>query len=393
MDDSAKFPPNIAIIGTSYGSEFASAGAFTEALQDALSLSRASEGVRVEELTRRLNNHLRQRPGNNQDWPHVYQSLDQSLLLPLHASPASGLTATPETLDELDQVMEDTPGAAHDYFYPKAQGVELGEPGWYFSGRERQRRKLVKWLNRPLSSGMYVITGDAGQGKSALLGMLLASADPRMIAALKTKGRLIPQKMRPPVGGFTAAISVSGATFEVAVGELAKAMKIPDSQDVEQFVLGVKAMLALQQRPCTVILDALDESRDPFTIAALLRELASQGLPGLRLLVGTRPTVEPSQRTLQGPTADQNLLVALGVTSPEKTVRKMVLKWEWTSIHDYAVSRLNRLLGPQPDDLPTIARIEKLARRIAERRQPFLFARLAVSEFAWDIQKVMRNSF
>ena len=60
---------------------------------------------------------------------------------------------------------------------PASRGIEIGEAGWYFSGRTRILSQLVDWL-RNSEHGLVVVTGPAGSGKSAVMGRLATLSDP-----------------------------------------------------------------------------------------------------------------------------------------------------------------------------------------------------------------------
>ncbi|MGH8905400.1 MAG: hypothetical protein ACRD0K_02505 [Egibacteraceae bacterium] len=73
-------------------------------------------------------------------------------------------TAVAEALDE-----------AH--FLPKAQGIEAGETGWFFTGRVDALRRIRAWLHEADDS-LFVVTGSAGTGKSAILGRVITLSVP-----------------------------------------------------------------------------------------------------------------------------------------------------------------------------------------------------------------------
>ena len=53
------------------------------------------------------------------------------------------------------------------HFLPKARGLEPGEEGWFFSGRDSVSREIVDWLQTRGAVGaspLYVVTGDGGTG-------------------------------------------------------------------------------------------------------------------------------------------------------------------------------------------------------------------------------------
>ena len=75
------------------------------------------------------------------------------------------------------------------HFIPKAQGAEHNELAWYFVGRVSERRQIASWL-RSSTSGMLVVTGRAGTGKSALLGNVHVHTNPKLRELLVAGGML-----------------------------------------------------------------------------------------------------------------------------------------------------------------------------------------------------------
>ena len=61
---------------------------------------------------------------------------------------------------------------AAEHFRLAARGIEVGEQGWFFSGRKRLLAHLVDWLN-VAGSGVRIVTGPPGAGKSAVVGRLV----------------------------------------------------------------------------------------------------------------------------------------------------------------------------------------------------------------------------
>ena len=99
------------------------------------------------------------------------------------------------------------------HFVPKAQGAEQGELAWYFVGRDEERRQISTWL-RTRQTGMLVVTGHAGVGKSALLGNVIVqmTAGLRDLLIRADQLRPIPEEERPPDGVFDAVILLTGMT-------------------------------------------------------------------------------------------------------------------------------------------------------------------------------------
>ena len=64
-----------------------------------------------------------------------------------------------------------------------ARGGEPEDETWYFTGRHTVIARLVAWMG-PGQPGLHVITGPAGCGKSAVLGLVVCLSHPEQRAAL-----------------------------------------------------------------------------------------------------------------------------------------------------------------------------------------------------------------
>jgi hypothetical protein len=98
-----------------------------------------------------------------------------------------------------------------NHFVPKAHGAGHGEFAWHFTGRVAERNRIATWL-RECHSGMLVIAGSAGCGKSALLGNLVVMANPELRDLLVRTGRLAlpnPNEL-PPDHVFDAVVHLTG---------------------------------------------------------------------------------------------------------------------------------------------------------------------------------------
>ncbi|MBV8992848.1 MAG: caspase family protein, partial [Pseudonocardiales bacterium] len=190
----------------------------------------------------------------------------------------------------------------HDHFGPRSRGVEFdSEPGLYFHGRERLLEELVAWLTaEQVDDKGRVVTGSPGCGKSAVLGRIVAMSDPSYRRKL----------LREP-GAACADVPPS----LVDVGVHARHKLLPEIVQQIASGLGMEvdgagqllrevSVRGRRGRPIVIVLDALDEAGsgtaadtggkgEPRRIAReLLRPLSE--VPGVRLLVGTRPELVSS---------------------------------------------------------------------------------------------------
>jgi len=176
-------------------------------------------------------------------------------------------------------------GEAH--FLPASRGIEVGESGWYFSGRSRILAKLASWL-REQDSGLVAVTGDPGSGKSAILGRLTTLSDAEYRSIAQQGGALaevLPETV-PDAGSIDVSVHAKGKTFEECLQAVAAGLDLSGGPfDIETLLRSVRN----SGNRTTILLDALDEasSGEPARIGAmLLRPLAE--LPKTRVLVGTR---------------------------------------------------------------------------------------------------------
>ena len=154
-----------------------------------------------------------------------------------------------------------------------------------FVGRDRALSELAAWLN--LSSDAVdplprIVTGQAGSGKSAVLGLLAALADPDRRPAVPVAAR---STVLPSEGVIDEVIYAEGLkTYEV-LARIAAAAGV--HADTAKDLLARLTSRAV--RPLTVLIDALDEAADPeHLVTDLLRPLAEHAPGQLRLLLGTR---------------------------------------------------------------------------------------------------------
>ncbi|NNH72950.1 ATP-binding protein [Nocardia uniformis] len=200
---------------------------------------------------------------------------------------------------ELASAISQLPPDVQRHFVTKAHGglgsfekVVLNEQSWYFEGREDDTRHVVTWL-RQHESGMLVITGAPGSGKSAFLGNLIVHANPALREALRRAGLLTSSVNGLEDNAFDLCMTLTGAPSEEVIGQLAAAVgvTVPDDLAGKGAALGgqwlANAVRNSTTAQITIVADALDEAVFPEELANyVLRPLAQ--VRTVRLLVGTR---------------------------------------------------------------------------------------------------------
>lgn len=352
-------PPNVGVIGTTPGGA-AFAGTFSQKFVEELTgfTGNDTDGIPLRELVRRLK--------DDSGFP-VHQKFAATARLPLPVDAAPPTQATLDIYAELQTVLDKAPPEVRNHFYAKAQGAEIGEPAWHFSGRANERRALSAWLRAEVG-GMFVVTGIAGAGKSALLGMILATADDDISKGLANlRQDPIPDDQRPVGVTFDAVVHLHGLTVTDTIETLAGGLGLGGISDVDTLIAAARK----RTTATFILVDALDESRDPMTIAALLRQLAL--VPDVRVLIGTRQSLHEDPDTPTPP--DREVLDALNA-QPEHTLS---LRRDADAVRCYVARRLQ-----QSDVRPLSMSSARVAEVIASHDEPFLFARLAVHEIITD---------
>ena len=222
------------------------------------------------------------------------------LVNPRHAPPGSSRVALAE-VDPLAGPFGDLDTALDPaHFLDRAAGHRDGdvtEAVGFFTGRTGQIQQLTASLDRDHPAGLTVITGGAGSGKSALLGVMVCALHPR----LREPTRHLWQHLPVPQSAWTgplAAIHLRERTVEEATAALIRQLHLPLPPESTPREV-INAVTALPDPPL-IIFDALDEAAGQDGVhRQLLRPLAAaarpDGSPG-RASVDRDPAVAPVQR-------------------------------------------------------------------------------------------------
>ncbi|MFE7132400.1 AAA family ATPase [Streptomyces sp. NPDC057638] len=235
-----------------------------------------------------------------------------------------------------------------EFWVERASGrASADDPGWYFSGRAKPMVRMTGFLDG--TGGALIVTGAAGSGKSALLARLVTLSDPDFVTDPRHEALVaaIPRELRPEPGSVDVAVLARNKSARVVVDELftalgGEARTRTGSRESGRAGTGgeppIQALIRLVGEradraagPVTVVIDALDEARDPLAlvndiIVPLARLRLREDGGAVRLLLGVRSSPAMSFATgpdLRDDRADQLLrrlteaLSAEGVTPGE----------------------------------------------------------------------------
>ena len=326
--------------------------------------------------------------------PHgrvLARGLKQAALV--REKPVSPFTGPLDVLEELRSATRDQlPPTIWEQLKADLPSVHNSEMPWLFEGRDVERARICRWLEQS-AHGMMIVTGDAGSGKSALLGQILLHSLPSVSGPLSAAGLTSAPSADhvPPARVFDGVVNLAEGPTEVIAARIARAAGLADPDSSATLgpagATGASRLLTQleqRERPLTLLLDGFDESPEPETLAsALLRPLAA--LPQVRVLIGTRPSSTSDFDAREGVS---DLLAMLGQRTANDTGEQIWLSPENEAVRSYVMKRLvaacaDGTVVPR-DEVDTALQIERIARAVALERRGFLFARLAVNEIIAD---------
>ncbi len=177
----------------------------------------------------------------------------------------------------------DAPERLVEQLQRAGRGVAGDEDGWYFRGRRRLLTEIVGWLAEP-GGGIFVITGPAGSGKSAVLGRVAALSDPTERADLIAHGALRVEDPDPGEGTVNAVLELRGQDVAATLAGLTRQLGLSPVASV----FGILDQLVRSAHRPVILIDGLDEAQ-PTVLRGLVEELVVPLARQARILVGTRP--------------------------------------------------------------------------------------------------------
>ncbi|MFD8707188.1 NACHT and WD repeat domain-containing protein [Kitasatospora sp. NPDC059648] len=239
-------------------------------------------------------------------------------------------------------------------------GLRLEEEGVSFIGRRHSLRKITDWLCSSGRSGIMVVTGAPGSGKSALLGQIAMMT----IQDTPQYRKLTAQQRGRLAGAIDAGIQCRGRSAMEAACELARGMQIEEPEaGWKEVGEVVKALIeeCRHQAEAAFLVDGLDET-DPAHLDSVMTDVLTPlgQQSNVRVLVGTRRTI------------------AAGLSALDATVHDLdEVPDRADDISEYVNHRLSVQDSPYRDDSGLR---DAVARVLVERSEGvFLVARLHCS--------------
>ncbi|WP_331740401.1 ATP-binding protein (plasmid) [Streptomyces sp. NBC_00015] len=204
---------------------------------------------------------------------------------------------------------------AVSYWLDRATGrPQDGDDGWYFRGRADLNRHIAAFLRSAPPRGVFLLTGTAGSGKSALLAraVLLSDENFRQDPLYKVAKTLVDDEACiPPEGSVTAAVLARHRSSEEVIKDILQCLKLPaepiSAHDDPVTCWTQQLLHHLRSRGGTfsLVLDGLDEAEEPHRIITDLlgplnefcsptqpvfvpRPRSSDSAASVRLLIGVR---------------------------------------------------------------------------------------------------------
>ncbi|MER5630863.1 tetratricopeptide repeat protein [Streptomyces nitrosporeus] len=267
------------------------------------------------------------------------------------------------------------PAGLVEHLVLAARGVGHREEGWFFTGRDRVLGEIAEWMgtDRP---GLFLVTGPAGCGKSAVLGRVATLLDPVLRAEAEERGALREGDTDPGSGGgrTLAAVHLRGLTPLQAAAELARGLGLHEPRNADDF-RGELRESAL--RP-VLVLDGLDEVSAEHA-QAMVEELVFPLSRTVPVLLGSRD--RPFRNRLDaGETLPQALTRLIGADVTTADLEREPRTRE--DIGTYVFLRCTAAGVPEPQAREVAAAVSGRATALGGG---FLFARLVTGTVLRDL--------
>ncbi|WP_328870823.1 tetratricopeptide repeat protein [Streptomyces sp. NBC_00287] len=248
-----------------------------------------------------------------------------------------------------------------------AAGADRVEEGWFFTGRRRVLGEIVDWL-AAREPGLFLVTGSAGSGKSAVLGRVATLSDPRHRADIEKHEALHEDDPDPGVGSVDVPLHLRGLTVQQLAEAIARRLRLNVPQTPAALIADVEQEWSSAERPPVLLLDGLDEAA-PEQAAPIVEQLLSPLSRMACVLLASRDRPFNPEAEREGEPLDKAVSRILGIRARAASLDDEADTSD--DIRKYARRRLHATgLPEQAADL--------IARRASVGHGGFLFAQMAV---------------
>ncbi|MCP3756392.1 caspase family protein [Streptomyces sp. TBY4] len=269
------------------------------------------------------------------------------------------------------------PTAAHaepqlvEHLVRAARGADRVDEGWFFSGRHRLLGEITQWLERR-KPGLFLVTGSAGSGKSAVLGRIWTLSEPKHRADILAHRALVRGDPDPGPDSVDASFHLRGLTVQQLARAIARALKLPPPLTPAALIADVESGWPGPDHPLVLLLDGLDEAA-PDQIPRIVKELLAPLSRLACVVLGSRDRPF-SHRAEPGEALDRTVSRLLNTRA-----HASVLDEEADTADDITRYSRQRLIaaGLPEEDASTAAQVIAV-RACAGGGGGFLFASMAV---------------
>ncbi|WP_237694753.1 ATP-binding protein, partial [Streptomyces sp. SID2563] len=202
-------------------------------------------------------------------------------------TPVRATLGTPRPAFPNPRHSPEAPARLVEHLVQAARGVGYLEEGWFFTGRTGVLGEIVEWLDKD-APGLFLVTGPAGCGKSAVLGRIATLADPEQRARAEENGALRHGDPDPGIRAehTLAAVHLRDLTPLQAAERLAHGLGLRPPRSTDDFRAEVRE---LSPQP-VLVMDGLDEVPAEHT-QSMIEELVFPLSRSVPVLLGSRERV------------------------------------------------------------------------------------------------------
>ena len=260
-----------------------------------------------------------------------------------------------------------------------SRGIAPTEEGWFFTGRTRVLEQITGWLAAG-QPGLFLVTGGAGCGKSAVAGRIAALSDPAQRAAAHAHGAFDRTDPDPGERSIAASVHLRGLDAQQLAVVLADRLGLPEPQTPAALIDQLQQLRNGGQPPVAIVLDGLDEAA-PEQAHAIAEQVLVPLSQLACVLLATRDRPFRLQQQPQEP-LDAALARTLGTR-----VQLIDLEAEPDTRTDLTRYLTARLRAAELNDELVAEVAPVLAARAVNSGGGFLFARIVAADVAQRLRE------